>query len=646
MSSAVDGPDTGEVASFTAYSPEAVGELLKALKRLDTNHIFEQDVLITHPHLAEQYTTVCPTRCDLSTALRKAVKGEYSNDANLSALRSDIQLMVSNCFRFNGRDSPISGSASQFLAAATQAIETFIRYNGSLYPSPSSGDLVAVVNKLNRKEDSGAFAVDVTVAYPELKEKYLQVCPHVMHLTLMRQKAEGGEYTKPTGSTPVWGSTIAESLLAMREDVETIVSNCLTFNAAMEEWLKRARCFQRHAHMVIDQFVLKCVPSLKGTLTGVKKYGLTPPSATSPSASSTAISSTPAPAGGMARRRGRERAGEEGSSSGSAAEEVAAMPPRKALKFVDLPAQSTKPGSATMKFSSSAIPAPRVEVVKTVPVTPKLAATQPSLHIPPRMRARLVSDHLSRLTLGARLVGRTYLVRDLVGSIPSATHIAGGEVQEGEEEVSDAAVPEKKIELTAGHSAHHLLASFEDHLVSHYTAQRLKPVVENAFHYSAEEQQVALDVVKAIRAQFNSLLLSALVYEKESVELRAHLSEEGVGRFLSGLDEESGEGGDWLPRVHYAYLCRLAVQFPQIASLCCCSVAEKKADGTPTRLVFSLSMEAVVSHVTRVVGELLAFVEQYEERLLRSLAAPVSATSEAGAEPAEGVSVEESTSAE
>lgn len=373
------------MASFTGYPSHSIEKLVKSLDRKEDEYLFSKDVLLTHPHLAEVYTSTCPVRCDLTTAARKAVSGAYSEDPNLSRLRDDLQLMVDNCIRFNGQDSPLAEIARKFMAFATQQVNAFIaqysstttitttnnsggggkagassasytRTTSVVHSSggrsvertpPSSSHLASMSSFTStvlppppppprRKEVEDLlialrrqyeeFAVDVTEAYPELKQKYLEVCPRVMHLGRMVEKARAGVYTEedptvspnshssrppsrtfsaggrgssssphrgrhghgaggrggggggssttsPSSSSSVcWGTTIVACLPLLRQDVELIVRNCLVFNAGLEKWERLARQFQQHAHRAIDGLVRKRYPALQGTLTGEEHY--------------------------------------------------------------------------------------------------------------------------------------------------------------------------------------------------------------------------------------------------------------------------------------------------------------------------------------------------------------------------------------
>eukprot|EP00796_Vickermania_ingenoplastis_P012037 gene12037-8290_t len=554
------------------YRNTEVEALINSLNRKEDQFIFAKPVVATHPYLAEAYTRACPERCDLSTAARHAAGGKYSADPMLLSLRADVKLMVDNCIRFNGRDSRLGLIAQRFDAFAQQAIDEFIIRHAPtlpvdiLPPNPTGNDLAVLVDRLRRPEDQGAFEGDVTAAFPDLKARYLAVCPNVMFIDRMREKAVSGAYQ--SSSNVLWGRSVAESLAPLRDDVELIVSNCIAFNASNPMWLKLAQSFRRHAHKVLDDFVLERVPALRGTITGVKVF--------------TSADKTAAPkpaAGGTRPREAGARKAVRWEADGDPHPPVAAV-------------------EAKAEGRCDAAPALR------------RAAVQPPLAIPPRVRRRLVADHVARDQLEPRLVGAT---------CRSAALYAGGEGS-----------PDGTVLLRHEHSTAALLDAFIATVEGVFHQQRRGggAVVDNAFRHSREEEQVSRDVVCTLRQQFNRLFMAALLYEREAVGVRAFAAARCVADWSSPDDESversrHGDGApalsrcgatvDWAAVAHYTYLIRLAVQMPQITALCCCSA--KDNDATPA-LTLPSAASTLVSHVCRVMEELLEFSERYEDLLL------------------------------
>lgn len=745
--------------------------LVKSLDRKEDNYLFSKDVLITHPQLAEDYTRMCPVRCDLATAAVKASTGMYSGDAALTTLRADVQLMVDNCIRFNGADSAYGVTAQRFAEFSKQTIDAFIATH--LCPAdPSHEDLVALIHQLNRKEDRNEFAVDVTVAYPDLKERYIAVCPQVMCLERMLVKARNGEYDSPDSDTgSVWGNSVATSLVALRHDVELIVRNCLTFNAGQDIWIKRAQSFHRFAHRTIDDFVIRRVHALRGTLTGVQMF-VSSPSLSERSGLGTAPRSSSENAdtnvGGKRRRehthnssvinrsrrvdasgndyaekgenmdnrhsdgqvldvhqttlssisgsRLQEKEEEEEGQGGnqSAGRKTVEWDPSIAAQAPHNPAASFNYAGGQRRDTGME------ETTELVTPHPLLSPVQPVIRLPGSIRHLLVSDHLHRETLRLRRIGvtvdytqwlsdplcaifrdfhrtaadsssavnETFSVTQVPLSSPTARYTEEQEdaLKEVEREHNDVsaegeeggtasstaplcvpaptedsvarsieqAVDEQppSFEWTSSYSANALLVAFERYITALFSRQREKTIVDNAFCFSVDEEQVYHEYIRTIRTQFNRLFLNMLLYEREAVDAREVQVSQGLSVWfptpLNSSPPVSGDGvvaaskentpptgtsslqqplhnashatTEWLDLVHYSYLIRLLVQMPQIASLCCCDKSERKthpvasADLEGIRFLPS-SSASLLSHIRVVTEELLDFCDAYDQFL-------------------------------
>lgn len=573
------------VNSQTQYYNNAdVRNLILSLDRKEDGNLFATDVLTTHPLIAEEYTTVCPKRCDLGTAAKQAMTGMYSGDAMLHGLRRDVQLMGDNCIRFNGADSDYAATARRFLEFATQAIDQFIVTHAAaipeeLYPpNPSPEELMALVQQLNRREDENVFLVDVPRAFPDLAKAYLTVCPHVMSIELMQEKVRRGDYVGH--GSRVWGQTVADSLVGVRRDVELIVRNCITFNAKLEDWVKRAESFQRFAHRQIDDFVLRFMPSLRSTLSGVKKYA----------------KERGGGGGVVGQKRGRSSLGEKG-------EGVHHVPNASSLHAPPPPPPQERPHVMESPCATA---------------VPRRTAFQPPLALPSSIRRRLVYEHLNKDAMRPLFVGTRCSKRMLTQSAFSqgASNPEVGKADaDGEEEV---------VEVPVEYSARSVLKAYRRHISQVFSEQRRQPVVEDVSKFSKEEEAVYMDVVRVVEKQFNRVFLAMLLYEKEAVEARAYALSQRATSWSAAVGNEQGEkdGVDWLGVAHYLYLVRFVVHLPQVASLCCCEVVKKEKSSTdgvsprpapPSQLYLSSRAKPLIAHVRAVTENFLQFIEDYEK---------------------------------
>jgi hypothetical protein len=682
-------------ATHKFYGEAEVAALIRTLDRKEDYHIFAEDVLKTYPYLAESYTKVCPRRCDLATATQKALEGVYSHDVKLTELKADIALMVSNCVAFNGPTSAYAETAAKFERFAVDQIDRFIvEHNGGRRPSrlrlpaasaeapsiptPASGkkgaavskkepssavtaiataaptattfvvpttrEVVQLVDSLNRREDGGAFSVDVAEAYPDLRESYQKVCPQPMNLVMMHQRAKEGYYTAATADAapPLFGASVATSLTRLRDDVELLVHNCITFNAKVDSWVTLAMSFQAFAHRRIDDFVLRHATSLRGTRTGAQTYGTANADAHAVAAAagdasagameassraSTASANTTATLNGRQEAHKRERG--EGHGGGPTAPSTATPP-------VTAPASVKVVG----------------EVVPQVCPTP----LQPELAIPVRLRRRLALEHLRHTQLPLRRVGVTVPLAELYPpppptTTPAATAAASpsaaakaveprekaapasrqaqddGDVDAGREVSSPASVT-----IDASCSVGHVVRQLQHAIERFFSAQRGRSDFVDAFAFSQREEQLYLSVLRVIHEQFEKTAEHLLLYEHESAELaewtalRALRTASEAQSAKAERDQPPYHLSDHL---HYLYLVRFLVQWPQLACLCCTSATPPTrsdpaaAGGTAARnaaaahgsLRISRDQLKIMAQVAVMTQEFLDFIERLEESI-------------------------------
>ena len=101
-------------------TPAALAQAIASLDRPEDRGLFSQDVLVTYPQLAAEYSAICPVRMDLATMQAKATGGKYhpaGTDINPSrassrvrdvalqtlfdAVMADVRLMTGNCIKYN-----------------------------------------------------------------------------------------------------------------------------------------------------------------------------------------------------------------------------------------------------------------------------------------------------------------------------------------------------------------------------------------------------------------------------------------------------------------------------------------------------------------------------------------------------------------
>ncbi|KAG5510622.1 hypothetical protein JKF63_06920 [Porcisia hertigi] len=644
------------------YNEEDVAALVRSLDRAEDHHIFAVDVLETYPYLAESYTKVCPQRCDLATAAQKALEGLYSCDVRLEGLKADIALMASNCIAYNGPTSAYAEIATKFERHALDQIDTFVmEHNGGRRVSrlrlqsamashehaksgdtaskkgsvgtavaskkpaaavPSTREVVQLVDSLNRREDGGAFSVDVAEAYPDLRETYSKMCPNPMNLILMHQRAKEGYYTD--ASATVYGDSVATSLPRLREDIELLVRNCITFNMKVKSWVTLARSFQAFAHRRLDDFVLRHAPSLRGTAMGAEVYeGKDNAPAPVPSAVASSVDGSDdvkcvEPAHTTTVDDKAPAVSEAVSGS------VVAGGGRKRVRADEHSAASAE----RLRAPASA---PPVQVVAET--TPQVCPTplQPSLAIPPLLRRRLTMDHVRHARLPLRRVGASVSRDELY---PPTASPSDGKASPDHPSVAvggntDAKTPATAmVKIDASCSAGHVLRLLHESIVNFFDAQRSGTDFVDAFAYSAREEELYLSVLAVITEKYHSTATHLLLYETESAELQEWAALRALDSYRNGnrtTASAAGTGDTIADELHYLYLVRFLAHWPQLASLCCTTTTPSSVpDGAAGRrgasggaagsLRISREQLKIVAQVTHITQEFLQFVEAIEER--------------------------------
>ncbi|RNF10899.1 hypothetical protein TraAM80_01283 [Trypanosoma rangeli] len=687
------------------YPADEIVALVRSLDRPQDEGLFSKDVLLVYPHLAEEYTRVCPRRCDLATAAEKAASDVYSYDVKLTALRDDVELMVNNCHRFNGTEGALADIANRFEAFAKEQIDAYVakktggrrvssfrlstataagettrgkrqreeskntsgdsspqqsqqsRGSKRSHPTPAGGgsspvtsaEVVKLVESLNRREDKGAFAVDVATAYPELKQSYEEVCPVKMNLALARERAASGYYlgmpqcaanpeqppspqfkrrqlsAAEASTSSVFGSTVAQSMTLLRNDVELMVSNCLRFNANAQAWVKLAKSFHSFAHKKIDEFVLRHAPALKGTKSGVDAYVneadqqslQRPQQLLSPLSQSQQLCY---------------------SSSQDDERKTEGTRPTAAAAVVASTAMHAKKEAVAAVVS----PPPRASAVTVVKYTTPMVvptALQPVFATPDALRRRLVSDHLHRGTLRARLIRSSALAGE--GGDTGGNKDDNGNNNAEEEEGAGEFDRKKETQHTSAQqtfgpalSCRAVLRAFAASVEDFYQSQRERQDFVTPFEYPRQEEQLYTDCIALIEQQFEHLFLHTLVYDQEKADCYEWSAAKAVWRLVkdnaaaplaSAAPDAPSPGGVscWLDDVHLCYLVRFLQHFPQLMGLACATpthsaVATAAATTTtsakPTLHITEVA-KGVIEKLARITEELLAFIAQYEQKV-------------------------------
>ncbi|RHW68321.1 Bromodomain [Trypanosoma brucei equiperdum] len=636
------------------YPREEMVSLVRSLDRPQENGLFSQDVLLQYPELAESYTKVCPNRCDLATAADRAAKGAYGYDVQLTTLKEDIRLMVNNCILFNGAEGAYADAARTFEKFAMGKIDAYISQkvggrrlssfrvasvsvpekhstgkrgrdgesrergpeavdNDSSRRQPGRGngiatseddsnrrsaELIKLIDSLNRREDDDAFAVDVAEAYPELKSAYEAMCPLKMNLIIMKERAQNGYYLgqqhrrRRTGDDPTlyMGSSIAESLTSLRDDVELMVRNCVNFNAGVVEWERRAASFHHFAHKKIDDFVLRIDPSLRGTRTGVEVYVQ--------EAKKMQQSQLKQKIEGSERsNRGDVGAPESVAQSISPPSHTTATP-------MNPPRKATIPGTARIPTLSA-----HVNVVNTVTPIVQPTALQPVFNTPSTLRRRLISDHLHRETLHARLIHRLENDKSGTNGVPEIDR-SGDAPQMYEPALSCRAV----------------LDAFIISVREFHKAQRESQDFVNPFMYAQQEENLYCDYVTLIKQQLERLFLHIVLYNREKAEMydwaaakAAQMAVADASLLPTAPAVSSHVSCCWLDEAHLCYLVRFLQHLPQLLGLACAEVDTAKSDRTGNAQLYLTTVEqGVVGKIAKITEELLSFIARYEEKITAS----------------------------
>ncbi|ESL09228.1 hypothetical protein TRSC58_03055 [Trypanosoma rangeli SC58] len=682
------------------YPADEIVALVRSLDRPQDKGLFSKDVLLVYPHLAEEYTRVCPRRCDLATAAEKAASDAYSYDVKLTALRDDVELMVNNCHRFNGTEGVLADIANRFEAFAKEQIDAYVakktggrrassfrlstataagettrgkrqreepknasgdstpqqsqHHRGSKrsQPTPAGGgsspvtsaDVVKLVESLNRREDKGAFAVDVATAYPELKQSYEEVCPEKMNLTLARERAASGYYLgMPQGTanpeqqpppqfkrrqlsavevstSSVFGSTVAQSMTLLRNDVELMVSNCLRFNANVQAWVKLAKSFHCFAHKKIDEFVLRHAPALKGTKSGVDAYVTEADQQSSQRPQQLLSPLLQSQRPGFSNSQDDERK-IEGTWPTAAASTALHAKKEAVAAVVSLPPR-----------------APAVTVVKYTTPMVVPTALQPVFATPDALRRRLISDHLHRGTLRARFI-RSSAVAGEGGDTggnkdDNSTNNAEEEEEAGEfDRKKEARHTSAQQTFGSALSCSAVLRAFAASVEDFYKSQRERQDFATPFEYPRQEEQLYTDCIALIEQQFEHLFLHTLVYDQEKADCYEWSAAKAVCKLVKdnaaapladAAPDAPSPGGVscWLDDVHLCYLVRFLQHFPQLMGLACATpthsaaarAAAATASAKPTLHITEVA-KGVIEKLARITEELLAFIAQYEQKV-------------------------------
>ncbi|EPY41375.1 hypothetical protein AGDE_02549 [Angomonas deanei] len=596
--------NSNAVGSPSLYPEEELVTLVRSLDRESDHHLFSEDVIQTYPQFKEAYLAMCPERSDLATAAEKAAAGAYSSDITLETLKRDIKLMVDNCIRFNGEGTPYAATARQFEKFAFKKVDDYIskkaggkrastmRLHASRQDTPGEGsssgttgragrhapkeftmkEAVELVKGLVRREDNGAFETDVAEAYPSLRESYQALCPTPMNLNMMKQRVIEGYYTQP----PLFGKTIASSLVALRDDIELIVHNCIRFNSKVETWVQLALSFQRFAHHRVDEYVVRHAPQLRGTTTGASHYVAV--------AAPKDITPLPTP---------------------TTSEATAATTP------------SLTPSVAAPAVGAKKRARETVQVVADTVVSVSPTPLQPTLEVPPVLRRRVVRDHLQRDSLPVRLLGGEVTRGQLLPAEGSETKPEEGEADDKKK--AQAHASEELVHITAELTVESLLHAFEESVKRFFHAQRTRQDFNDPFQFSVKEEETYLRILKVMREQFNILFPQILLYPVELADIGEWTARRAMKRIKKDDKTESQSSDDtrWSETVHICYFVRFLLHFPQLAALACASKNTSQGRQAVS-LTISKNVLEVVQQVTRVAQELLNFTADYEQRLLLS----------------------------
>ncbi|EKF29464.1 hypothetical protein MOQ_006753 [Trypanosoma cruzi marinkellei] len=614
--------------------------------------------------------------------------------------------MVNNCYRFNGTKGPLANIAERFEAFAKGQIDAYVakktggrrlsslrlpavtptagetsrgkrqrveskdtsgvhgsqkpeQHRGSgdksrsgemASPSATTTEMVRLVDSLNRREDQGAFAVDVAEAYPELKKSYEEVCPVKMNLAIVRERAASGYYlgisqpttaikqepqtqskrrellTNEASPSSVFGSTIAESLVLLRNDVELMVSNCVRFNSNVQSWVELAKSFQSFAHKKIDDFVVRHVPALKGTRSGVDAYVMGEKQQSQQQVLSQASKS----------QQLHLTSSQDDERMVTSAHSGASLP--SSLPSTATASTYAMKGRAA-EAASLPIRAPAVTVANYITPTIVPTALQPVFATPDALRQRLVSDHLHRETLRARLI-RSFTCSHnekgdkKIGINNDTNNNKEEEKGKGEEDGVDKKEEKNPVQHTynPAFSCRSVLCAFSASVREFYRLKRERQNFVTPFEYPRQEEQLYMDCIALIEQQFERLFLHTLLYDKEKADFYDWNAERAVRKIVENNEVTSlkekdhegclcGFGSSWLDDAHLCYLVRFLQHFPQLMGLACATTVH--LTGTePTNAKPALHItevaKGVIEKLARITEELLTFIAQYEQEAVNT----------------------------
>jgi hypothetical protein len=550
---------------------------IQSLDRPQENQLFSQDIALTHPGILEQYSVVCPRRMDLGTMKAKAMSrhSPYKAEDNYQALSDDLELMVSNCLRFNHDDPTLCKITKAFHEFAIAAFASFLesqklsapvssesKKSTPLLPTAASvatlmrdrsRHIESFVRSLDRLDaDEGIFSSDVLVTHPHLRESYEAVCPQRTDLGTMAKQARQGRY-----------SSGAAGVALLEQDIHLIANNCITFNGAGTYYGEIADSFKRFALGELEKHRSEWTAALasedSSSTRASKKIKLEP---------------------------------ESGKLSESSPSKGGGMPSQPAVGSTQQQQQRSKQ-ERQMKDQPPL-------VVEIVP----LPHQQP-LEIPPGLRAYLVASHLQSTSLRCRFpcdIPASKVLSAFLESIVSTPS-------------SDSGGGDQASQLSSS-------SSDKQHAMR---AIRLPTTLRGSYHF------LAAQTVGLISRNFDLLFPKLLLYASERADVFAFLSSEArrevhVGKAkagpasLSSLVTSEMEAVPWSSIAGAQFLVRFLVHLPQLGYLAATSSTAPASlgDGHNHRRADAVVETAMwqVSVVSVVVEDILNFVDANREALL------------------------------
>ncbi|KAG8348689.1 Bromodomain [Trypanosoma vivax] len=462
-------------------------------------------------------------------------------------------------------------------------------------------ELLKLIESLNRREDKNAFAIDVVKAYPELKDAYEAICPVKMNLIIMQERAASGYYFNQQQQpgqrheevTSFLGGSVADSLTLLRSDVELMVNNCLRFNSGAPKWEQLAESFHLFAHKKIDDFVLRHAPHLKGTRSGVDAYAR----------DSRWQAQERLPGGNTE----SEAEGAQQSAHNTLPVHSEAVPstPTSVDRAAPLARKrDTSEEKATLRMQRHSA----IYVANGVAPTIQPTVLQPVFTVPEALRRRVISDHLQRGTLHARLISSNDIPH-VNGDVSGAKH-CNEENSGGYENGID----EPPRVYGSALSCRAVLNAFVRSVRDFYEAQRQRQELESPFLYSMEEEQLYMDCVALVKQQLERLFLYVVLYEQEKAEMYEWIARKAAQQMTTGKNTFSSANHCWLDEAHLCYLVRFLLHLPQLLGLACAE-ADPEADGSEPELTITSVAKGVIERIARVTEEMLSFISRYEEKV-------------------------------